>query len=116
MPDARRALCCPAVATGRDSGDRARYTLLADAISRSLATTAAIGTKGLVVDSAGEEARGFCARNGFASIPGLDRISALNPKDKFETHFANCFSNFSIVFLNCYTIGCHRRIRMKGTA
>ena len=48
--------------------------LLADAMARSLGVADAIGSKAVVVDPAGDGARSFCTRYGFASIPGTERM------------------------------------------
>jgi ribosomal protein S18 acetylase RimI-like enzyme len=48
--------------------------LLADTIERSLGIADSLGSKAIVVDLAGDGARSFYTRYGFASIPGTERM------------------------------------------
>lgn len=58
----------------RFQGQGLGSALLADAIARSLGIADSLGAKALVVDPAGEAARAFYERNGFAPIPGSSRM------------------------------------------
>lgn len=50
------------------------WSLLGDAIERSLAVAAQIGAKALIVDPVDVSARAFYEKYGFKSIPGLERM------------------------------------------